>query len=162
MNMLETGIMVCNAAGSGGPEVLYVSSIWSQLTGVAPEDACSKSLWQVFSVQSAFPVPLCPLCMPVGSCSCHQRSVRSSARGATLDAGKKADSIQEGLEEALQQQKALVLSAKLQSGGSTRFQLSFKAASADSLDPVSCPQLSLNHPHVYNKSPPFAMKPPVA
>lgn len=49
-NMLQTGIMVCDAAAAGGAGVLFVNSIWTQLTGIVAQTACTKSLWQLFSV----------------------------------------------------------------------------------------------------------------
>ena len=50
VNMLETGIMVCNTTSGGGAEVLFVNAIWTQLTGIPEKTACSQGLWQLFDV----------------------------------------------------------------------------------------------------------------
>ena len=49
-SMLKTGIMVCDSNGKGGAGVMYVSDVWTQMTGIAAENAGSKSLWQLFSI----------------------------------------------------------------------------------------------------------------
>ena len=50
VNMLETGIMVCNTTSGGGAEVLFVNAIWTQLTGIPEKTACLQGLWQLFDV----------------------------------------------------------------------------------------------------------------
>lgn len=46
----DTGIMICDAVGNS-PRVLLVNDTWTQLTDISSEEACSKSLWQIFQIK---------------------------------------------------------------------------------------------------------------
>jgi hypothetical protein len=49
INIEEVGIMMCDAS-TGSPQVMFVSAAWSQLTGITSDQACCKTLWELFSV----------------------------------------------------------------------------------------------------------------
>jgi len=66
INIEETGIMICDAT-KGTPQVTFVSAVWSQLTGITSEAACSKTLWDLFSIPGT---ALATCCAPKECLSC--------------------------------------------------------------------------------------------